>query len=79
MDSVEKGIISLTYYTSLIIILLNINAEIFFGVNYYENVFSSTYKTPVIFILWILASAIMCNAIIFVNKEKSIKVIFKSI
>ena len=53
MDNVEKGIISLTYYTSLIIILLNINAEIFFGVNYYEKVFSSSYKTPVIFILWI--------------------------
>ena len=70
MDNVEKGIISLTYYTSLIIILLNINAEIFFGVNYYEKVFSSSYKTPVIFILWILTSAIMCNAIIFVNKEK---------
>lgn len=71
MDNIEKGIISLTYYTSLIIILLNINAEIFFGINYYENIFSTTYKTPVIFILWILTSAIMCNAIIFVNNEKT--------
>ena len=75
LNNYEKIYNNFLYFISIVLLILTVNAEIYYIIKYFPGFVSSTYQMPLTLMLWIVTAGTISNLILRINITKNIDAI----
>jgi len=72
LNNYEKIYNNFLYFVSIILLILVVNAEIYFTIKYFPAFIANTYQIPLILMLWMVVAGTISNLILRINVTKNI-------